>query len=204
MHVDKSGRRFRFDYSGRSRKDLQAMSAGAEQPREETLDGSSWNPLRRGGFTAELGLWMLRDWKPYPHRVRSQRGIRSPVRISGFQWHTGHTNNWAKVRSAHCSCAKAAVVHTGRATNIHWNARTSGYAAFTVVYAFHTQTVRSSSRSTLDTTAAWRHSANARMLLWSEGTESWVLLYQRPARRIPGRLWCCWIFLKECHMDDIF
>ena len=41
MHVDKSGHRFHFDYSGRSRKDLQVMSAGAEQPREETLDGSS-------------------------------------------------------------------------------------------------------------------------------------------------------------------
>ena len=137
MHVDKSGHRFRFDCSGRSRKDLQAMSVVAEQPREEKLDGSSWNLLRRGGFAAELGLWMLRDWKPYHHRVRSQRGSHSPVRISGFQRQTGHTNNWAKVRSAHCSCAKAAVVRTGRAKNIHWNARTSGYAAFTVVYAFH-------------------------------------------------------------------
>ena len=41
MHVDKSGHRFHFDYSRRLRKDPQAMSAGAEQPREETLDGSS-------------------------------------------------------------------------------------------------------------------------------------------------------------------
>ena len=41
MHVDKSGDRFHFDCSGRLTKDLQAMSAVAEQPREETLDGLS-------------------------------------------------------------------------------------------------------------------------------------------------------------------
>ena len=194
MHVDKSGHRFRFDYSGRSRKDFQAMLAEAEQPREETLDGSSWNPLQQGGFTAELGLWMLWDWKPYPHWVCSQHGICSPVRISGFQRHTGHTNNWAKVRSAHCSCMKAAVVHTRRAENIPLNARTFRYVAFTVVYVFHAH--RWCNRP-LDTTAAWRHSADAHMFLWSKGTESWVLLYQRPAWRIPGCLWCCWILVES-------
>ena len=124
----------------------------------------------------------------------SQCRICSLVRISGFQRQTGHTNNWAKVRSAHCSCAKAAVVHTRWAENIPLNARTSRYVTFTVVYAFHAQ--RWCDRP-LDTTAAWQHSANTCMFLWSKGTESWVLLYQRPASRIPGCLWSRWILVES-------
>ena len=25
-------------------------------------------PLQRAGFAAELNVWVLRDWKPYPHQ----------------------------------------------------------------------------------------------------------------------------------------
>ena len=41
VHVNESGDRLRFDCSGRLSKNLQAVSAVAEQPREETFDGSS-------------------------------------------------------------------------------------------------------------------------------------------------------------------
>ena len=108
VHVNESGHRLHFDCSGRLSKNLQAVSAVAEQPREETLDGLSWNPLWQGGFAAELGLWVLQDWKPYPHQVCSQCMSHSPVRISGYQWHTGHPNSWAKVstlfmcKRSHC------------------------------------------------------------------------------------------------------
>ena len=54
---------FRFDWSERSSKDLQAMSKVAEQSRGETLDGPSF---RRGGLWRTW--WVLRDWKPYSDR----------------------------------------------------------------------------------------------------------------------------------------
>ena len=84
----------RFDCSGRPSEDFQAMSAVAERPRE-TLDDLSWGPFRRGEFVAELNLlWVLRDWKPYPHRSWPNKGnidlakmilqVREPIRGSQF------------------------------------------------------------------------------------------------------------------------
>jgi hypothetical protein len=50
---------FRFDHGGRSSKDLQTMSVVAERLREETLDDSPGNSVRRGGFAVELNPGVL-------------------------------------------------------------------------------------------------------------------------------------------------
>ena len=97
----------------------------------------------------------------------------------------GHPNSWAKVRSVKCSCTKAAVVRTGRVTDIPQNLSPSKHQDLPVccIYGFPCVPckIQPQPGDTQPTLACFSE-AKAQSLRSRKGRP--VLFHQRPTRRI--------------------